>query len=64
VLDDFAHFAFWKPPVYMRGLAAGSHVLEIWRSEFEGYYETGGCFTLTMHPRSSDATTGSRCSSA
>lgn len=50
VLDDFAHFAFWKPPVYMRGMAAGSHVLEIWRSEFEGYYETGGCFTVTMHP--------------
>jgi peptidoglycan/xylan/chitin deacetylase (PgdA/CDA1 family) len=50
VLDDFPHFAFWKPPVYMRGLSDPAHVFQIWVKEFEGYYESGGCFTLTMHP--------------
>ncbi len=50
VLDDFPHFAFWKPPIYLQGLSTPSHVFQIWAKEFEGYYQSGGCFTLTMHP--------------
>jgi len=50
VLDDWPHFAFWKPPIYMCGMSTPSQVLEIWLREFEGYYANGGCFTLTMHP--------------
>jgi peptidoglycan/xylan/chitin deacetylase (PgdA/CDA1 family) len=49
VLDDFTHFQF-SPPV-TQGLSAPSKVLEIWLDEFDGYYETGGCFILTMHPQ-------------
>ncbi len=50
VLDDFPHFAFWKPPVYMSGLSNPASVSQIWAKEFEGYYQGEGCFTLTMHP--------------
>lgn len=49
VLDDFTHFQFAPPAV--QGLSAPSKVLEIWSDEFDGYYETGGCFILTMHPQ-------------
>lgn len=48
VLDDFAHFQFSPPAI--QGLSAPSKVLEIWLDEFDGYYESGGCFILTMHP--------------
>ncbi len=49
VLDDFTHFQFSPPS--NQGLSAPSKVLEIWLDEFDGYYETGGCFNLTMHPQ-------------
>lgn len=25
-------------------------VFKIWSQEFDGYYESGGCFVLTLHP--------------
>jgi len=49
VLDDYTHFQFAPPMV--QGLSAPSKVFEIWTDEFEGYFETGGCFILTMHPQ-------------
>lgn len=49
-LDDFPHFAFMKPPLSLGGLSPASHVLDGWISEFKGYYEEQGCFTLTLHP--------------
>ncbi|MBN1613950.1 MAG: polysaccharide deacetylase [Deltaproteobacteria bacterium] len=49
LLDDYVHFQFSPPSI--PGLSAPSKVLEIWRGEFEGYLEDGGCFTLTMHPQ-------------
>jgi len=49
LLDDYVHFQFSPPSV--PGLSAPSKVLEIWRGEFDGYYEDGGCLTLTMHPQ-------------
>lgn len=48
VLDDFTHFQFSPPAI--QGLSAPSKVLEIWLDEFDGFYESGGCFILTMHP--------------
>jgi peptidoglycan/xylan/chitin deacetylase (PgdA/CDA1 family) len=49
VLDDYTHFQFAPPAV--QGLSAPSKVYEIWTDEFDGYYETGGCFILTLHPQ-------------
>ena len=49
-LDDAPYFLFNFHP-YRAGLAAPSHVYEIWQSEFDGAYEAGGVFTLTMHPQ-------------
>nr|HID58728.1 polysaccharide deacetylase [Desulfobacterales bacterium] len=49
LLDDYVHFQFSPPNI--PGLSPPSKVLEIWQGEFDGYYEEGGCFVLTMHPQ-------------
>lgn len=49
LLDDYVHFQFSPPSI--QGLSSPSKVLEIWKGEFDGYYEDAGCFTLTMHPQ-------------
>jgi peptidoglycan/xylan/chitin deacetylase (PgdA/CDA1 family) len=48
-LDDAPYFLFNFFP-YMSGMATPAHVLEIWKSEFEGSYSAGGCFLLVVHP--------------
>jgi len=50
-LDDAAHFLFMFRPVYYTGMSAPSKVYEIWATEFEGAYNSGGAFILTMHPQ-------------
>ena len=50
-LDDAPHFMFTFAPVYYSGMAAPSKVYEIWAAEFEGAYNSGGAFILTMHPQ-------------
>lgn len=49
-LDDAPHFLFNFMP-YIAGMSAPSKVYEIWAAEFEGAYDCGGVFTLTMHPQ-------------
>jgi peptidoglycan-N-acetylglucosamine deacetylase len=51
-LDDWVHFQFNFDP-YRKGGAPPSHVLEIWRSEFDWMHENvdGGVLTITMHPQ-------------
>ena len=49
-LDDAPHYLFNFMP-YVAGMSAPSKVYEIWSAEFEGAYECGGVFTLTMHPQ-------------
>lgn len=48
-LDDAPYFLFSFFP-YMSGLSTPSQVLEIWKAEFDGSYEAGGCFLLVVHP--------------
>jgi len=50
-LDDAPHFLFTFAPIYFSGMAAPSMVYEIWATEFEGAYHSGGAFILTMHPQ-------------
>ena len=51
-LDDWVHFQFNFDP-YRKGGAPPSHVLEIWRSEFDWMHEhvDGGVLTVCMHPQ-------------
>jgi peptidoglycan-N-acetylglucosamine deacetylase len=48
-LDDAPYFLFSFFP-YMSGLCTPSQVLEIWKAEFDGSYQVGGCFLLVVHP--------------
>ena len=48
LLDDFVHFEIVENGA---GLAMPAKVYEIWAGEFEGAYEEGGVFCLTMHPQ-------------
>jgi peptidoglycan-N-acetylglucosamine deacetylase len=48
-LDDAPYFLFSFFP-YMSGLCTPSQVLEIWKAEFDGSYQAGGCFLLVVHP--------------
>jgi hypothetical protein len=48
-LDDAPYFLFSFFP-YMSGLVPPSQVLEIWKAEFDGSYQAGGCFLLVVHP--------------
>lgn len=50
-LDDAPHYFFNFSPQYRTGLSAPSKVLEIWKDEFDGIYDAGGCFVLAMHPQ-------------
>jgi peptidoglycan/xylan/chitin deacetylase (PgdA/CDA1 family) len=51
-LDDWVHFQFNFEP-YRKGGAPPSHVLEIWRDEFDWMHEhvNGGVLTVCMHPQ-------------
>jgi peptidoglycan/xylan/chitin deacetylase (PgdA/CDA1 family) len=51
-LDDWVHFQFNFEP-YRKGGAPPSHVLEIWRDEFDWMHEhvDGGVLTVCMHPQ-------------
>ena len=50
ILDDGAHFWFGLE-AWNKKISTPSEVREIWETEFEGIYELGGCFVLTMHPQ-------------
>lgn len=48
--DDWPHFGFSSIPALGTGISSQEKVFEIWKEEFAGYYDIGGCFVLTMHP--------------
>ncbi|TET85291.1 MAG: polysaccharide deacetylase [Anaerolineales bacterium] len=50
ILDDAPHFWFAKD-TWNKKISTTSEVREIWGAEFEGIYELGGSFILTMHPQ-------------
>jgi peptidoglycan-N-acetylglucosamine deacetylase len=49
ILDDYPYFAMDRFGS-SRPHSAPSHVLEIWKAEFDRAHEEGGLFVLTMHP--------------
>jgi len=50
-LDDAPHFLFNFFPKYLAGMGDPDKVLRIWKSEFEGAYESNGYLTVCMHPQ-------------
>ncbi len=48
ILDDWPHFGYENG--YMGQIADPNKVFAIWSAEFDGIYEEGGHFVLTMHP--------------
>jgi peptidoglycan/xylan/chitin deacetylase (PgdA/CDA1 family) len=50
-LTDSAHFFFAGGARYLVGMSAPSKVQEIWWGDFDGAYEDGRHYVLTMHPQ-------------
>ena len=50
LLDDAPHFWF-NEGSWTKKISTPREVREIWDAEFEGIYELGGSFILTMHPQ-------------
>jgi peptidoglycan-N-acetylglucosamine deacetylase len=48
--DDWAHFGFCSSPQLGNGISSPAEVFDIWSEEFQGYYQFGGCYVLTLHP--------------
>lgn len=51
ILDDAPYYMFSFGARYKTGMSDPDKVVRIWKDEFDGYYENGSCFTLTMHPQ-------------
>ncbi|MGA8905306.1 MAG: polysaccharide deacetylase [Candidatus Bathyarchaeia archaeon] len=51
VLDDAPYMSWSMRWHSQKVMANPSHVLEIWKGEFDGYYEDGGCYMLVCHPQ-------------
>jgi len=51
LLDDWEQFAFSAEPKIGYSIEEPDKVYRLWKSEFDGLYEEGGCFVLTMHPQ-------------
>ena len=53
ILDDAPSFIYQVNPTIPAGgprISPPSDVFELWASEFDGFYDFGSCYTLTMHP--------------
>jgi peptidoglycan/xylan/chitin deacetylase (PgdA/CDA1 family) len=51
ILDDACYFLYSPNPPRSRVIANPDWVFSIWKSEFDGYYQEGHYFLLTMHPQ-------------
>lgn len=51
LLDDWEQFAYSAEPQMGNSIEEPDKVFRLWKAEFDGIYEEGGCFTLTMHPQ-------------
>lgn len=51
LLDDWEQYAYSAAPRYGYAIEEPDKVFRLWAAEFEGLYEFGGCFMLTMHPQ-------------
>ena len=53
-LDDYQQFCYSRAPLQPPGgdrISSIRSTFDIWRTEFDGYYEFGLCYVLMMHPQ-------------
>jgi peptidoglycan-N-acetylglucosamine deacetylase len=50
-LDDAPYYFFNFSPNYRTGMSSPEKVIKIWKDEFDGIYESGGCYVLALHPQ-------------
>ncbi len=52
-LDDFPYYGFEKNhlPVGTARMQNASQAFDAWKQEFDGYYKSGLCFCLCLHPQ-------------
>lgn len=50
MLDDWEQYAYNADPPMGSVIETPQKAFDLWAAEFEGLYEYGGCFVLTMHP--------------
>jgi hypothetical protein len=48
--DDWPQFGFVSVPAVGSGISAPSKGFEVFSEDFEGLYNRGGLFNMTMHP--------------
>ncbi len=51
IFDDSAHFFFTFHEPSRGPISTPARVLEMWKAEFDGIYDEGGCMILTIHPQ-------------
>lgn len=51
LLDDWEQYFYSAEPQMGFSIEEPDKVYRLWKSEFDGLYEEGGCFVLTMHPQ-------------
>ena len=51
LLDDWEQFAYSAEPPIGFVIEDPNKVYNLWKAEFDGLYEEGGCLVLTMHPQ-------------
>lgn len=49
LLDDAEHWGHTRAN-RDKAIADPDTVFRLWQTEFDGYYESGGCYVLTLHP--------------
>ncbi len=51
LMDDWEQYAYSVVPRFGYVIEEPDKAVRLWMAEFEGLYEIGGCFMLTMHPQ-------------
>ncbi len=51
LFDDSAHFFFTFEEPSRGPISSPAGVLQMWKAEFDGIYDEGGCMILTIHPQ-------------
>ena len=51
IIDDWPHFGWSGTCESARNIKGTAEVETMWKEEFDGIRELGGCFVLTMHPQ-------------
>src|SRR5699024_1541677 len=49
--DDWEQYVYSAKPQMGYSIEEPDKAYRLWKAEFDGLYEKGGCFVITMHPQ-------------